>query len=670
MHQLCLYARYTLVLAIAILLPTAGCSSKSEQNTPPPAADADKQEDAKSSDDSASAESEPATPSGPVVLGNMVEPFDPPPLEELIASHEWEDRTVADSMKRMRNHQANLPAPELTVEQALALRNNSPADNEKIIDAIGRLAPENGDGVDYDAEITLVAEGDLKSTNPLLISSVVEFDYSGLTAYGLFGFDWTFDRYASSDSVVSWQTSADRMVDKVVIRDDHTWSDGTPITAHDIVFSFKAIMTEQVIVPAVRQGTDKLRWVEAYDDHTVVFFHKESLSTNGLNVSFPIIPKHIYEKSIPEDPTMARSDIHTKYEDAPVVGGPYVLSKRVRGQEFVLERREDYYMRDGKQIRDKPYFKTVRFKVIEDRNTALLALKSGDIDCLMLQPEQWNGQTVDDEYYKHNTKASGLEWTSFHFCWNLRTPYFSDQRVRQAMSYTVDYDELLNTILYGLYQPNRGTYHPTSRMFPANGPEPYVQDLDRAEELLDEAGWEDSDGDGIRDKEIEGKLVPFEFTLQVANMENRIKIATLMKECLDSIGIICHVKPTEFTVLTENQRTHKFQAAFAGWGSGADPDTSSNIFTTPAERNYGGYSNERVDELFDQARHEFDEEKRNALYGEIHTQLWQDQPYTWLFYRNSFYGFSKNLRGYNFSPRGPFHFGPGIGSIYTPTAVP
>ena len=119
-----------------------------------------------------------------------------------------------------------------------------------------------------------------------------------------------------------------------------------------------------------------------------------------------------------------------------------------------------------------------------------------------------------------------------------------------------------------------------------------------------------------------------------------------------------------------SQRNHKFQAAFGGWGSGADPDTTSNIFASNAGRNYGGYSNSRVDELFEQARHEFDEDKRYALYGEIHRQLWKDQPYTWLFYRNSFYGFNKRLRGYNFSPRGPFHYGPGFGSFYVPVAVP
>ncbi len=648
-------------IAIALLiLPLAvGCSSESSD---PPA-------NPTGGDSEADAES-PAKPSGPVVLGNLLEPFDPPPLEKLLAGHKWIDRPVVDSMQRMRQFQAELPPPKLSAKEALALRNDSPENNELLLDTLGRLAPESGDGVDYEAKITLMADADLKSTNPLLTSSVVESDYHGLTVFGLFGFDKDFEKFASSGSVASWQTSEDRMIDKIVLRDDLTWSDGMPITAHDVAFTFRAIMTDEVIVPALRQGTDKIRWAEAYDDQTVVFFHKQALSTNDSNLNFYIIPKHKYEHTIPDDPSLARSEAHSRLEDDPVVGGAYTLTKRNRGQEFVLERRESYYMHNGRQVRDKPYFKTVRFKVIEDLNTALLALKAGDLQSMTLNAEQWNGQTDDNDFYRHNTKGSGMEWTSFHFCWNLKAPYFEDKRVRQAMSYAMDYQELLDTILYGIYSPCRGNFHETSKMFPQDGNEPYQQDFDKAEKLLDEAGWADSDGDGIRDKTIDGRLVPFEFTMLVVNFEDRVKTATLMKECLESIGITCHVKPTEFTVLMQVMRDRKFQAAFAGWGTGADPDTNTNIWGTNAGRNYGSYSNPHVDALFEQARHEFDEEKRNAIYGEIHSALWEDQPYTWLFWRNSFYGFNKRLRGYNFSPRGPFHYGPGFDSFYMPVDVP
>ena len=195
--------------------------------------------------------------------------------------------------------------------------------------------------------------GDLKSSNPLLYSSVTEGEFNSLTGVGFISFDQNLEYFASDESTVSWQSSKDHLMDKLVIRDDLTWSDGKPVTAHDVAFSFKVIMTEAVPILAVRTGTEQLKWVEAFDDHTIVFFHKEALATNSSNILFPIIPKHIYENSLAEDPTMARSEHHRKFEDHPVTGGPYELVSRVRNQEFVVRRREGYFMHDGKQVRAK-----------------------------------------------------------------------------------------------------------------------------------------------------------------------------------------------------------------------------------------------------------------------------------------------------------------------------
>ncbi len=598
------------------------------------------------------------------VLGDLIEPFDPPTLEELNATVEWIDQPVLDSIRLLRERQKGEKLLA-TVEEAVALRNTSPQANAKILSAMGRL-PKSDDEVNWDAAIFRHTRGDLKSTNPLMISSETEMDVSSLTGFGLFSFDWNFTPFASTDSVVSWQTSKDRMVDKIVMRDDLTWSDGKPITGHDIVFSFKVILSSKVPVPAVRPGTDKIKWIEAYDDHTLVFFHKEPLATNIWNVNFPIVPKHVYEKSIYEDPTLQDSPYHVKYENNPVVGGAYEISKRTRGQEVVLRRRKDYYMHDGRQVRDIPYFKEVRFRIMAEPSVALLALKRGDLDETKLTPEQWQTQTTDDDFYKNCTKAYGLEWTYWYFGWNCKRPFFSDVRVRKAMSYAFDHDEMLQKLRYGLNEPCNGIYHPTSRWAPKDPPKPYKQDLDKAEELLDEAGWTDHDGDGIRDKRIGGRTRKFEFSILVFNMPERIAICNLLRENLDQIGIICHVRPMEFTVLQQKSRDHDFHAMFAGWGTGAHPDTSDNIWVTGEGRNYVQYSNPEVDRLFEQGRREFDPQKREEIYGRIHTILYENQPYTWLYFRNSFYGFSKQLRGYNFSPRGPYGYGPGFGSIWKP----
>jgi peptide/nickel transport system substrate-binding protein len=610
-----------------------------------------------------------APENAPFALGDLLDAFTPPKtLAELEREKkiEWVDRPVVDSLELLRKFQDEPgQQPLVSVEEALKLRNDSPEDNQKILSALGRL-PNSDSEANYDAEINRHIGGDLNSTNPILASSAIESEVLGLTGFGLFSFDWNFEPFAAADAVATWQTSKDGYFDKVVMRDDLTWSDGEPITAHDIVFSFKAIMTKAVPVHAQRSGTEKIQWIEAYDDHTLVYFHKDPLVTNIWNLNFSIIPKHKYEKSIARDPTLKSSDEHVDVENNPVVGGPYQFKSRTRGSEIVLERRESYYMYKGKQVREKPYFKNVRFRIQTSPTASLFAMQTGDIDEMMLNAEQWRTQTSSSRFYDQATKVYGTEWTEFHFGWNLETPYFSDRRVRQAMSYAFDHREMLDFLRYGLDEACTGNFHQDSKWSPKPAPKPYEQDFDRAEALLDAAGWTDSDGDGIRDKVVNGRKIPFEFTVMVVNVPDRIAICNLLRESLDGIGIRCHVRPLEFTVLVQKTQDKKFQAYFGGWGTGTDPDTSENIWGSKGERNYVSYKNKEVDDLFEQGRKEFDPEKRAEIYQRLSTILWDDQPYTWLFYRTAFYGFNKSVRGFKFSPRGPYSYGPGFSSMWMP----
>jgi peptide/nickel transport system substrate-binding protein len=605
-----------------------------------------------------------ATKKEVIAQDQALQPFDPPPFEKLNAEAKWVGQPVLDAFELLRDKQAK-EQPSATIAEALQLKNDSAEANTKILGTLGRLPKEEGE-VDWDATFNRHLPSDIRSTNPIMFSLSVDAEVQQLIAFSLFTIDWNLIPFAAKEHVVSWEASADRLMDKVVLRDDLTWSDGKPITAHDVAFSFQVIMDPKVPAPAVKSGTDKLRWVHAYDDHTVVFFHKEALATNVNNINFPIIPKHIYEKSVTEDPTLRDSDYHVKVENDPICGGPYTISKRVRGQEIILERRESYYMHAGKQVRPKPYFKTIRCNIIEDRNTALLALKKGDLDELMLMPDDWIDKTTGSDFYEKNTKATGVDWTEFHFIWNMRSPFFSDVRVRKAMAYAYNYEEMDKVFNHSLYQRSNGMFHPTSWMAPKPPPELYQQNLDKAAELLEQAGWTDSDGDGVLDKEIDGKRTKFEFSILCPSVADRIKYSSLLKECLDKLGIICNVKAIEFVTMTERVQKHDFQAAYGGWGTGSDPDTTINIFGTGEMRNYPGFSDPEVDKLYALGAKEFDRKKRGEIYAKIHTLIYEQQPYTWLYYRNSFYGFSKDLRGYMFSPRDPYGYSPGLMSIWKP----
>lgn len=591
-----------------------------------------------------------------------LQPYTPPTLAELDRTAQWTDGPVKDSLELLRQKQAQ-EKPLVSLAEALRLRNTSPQNNLKILSALGRLPDQEGQ-VNWEASVNRYLRGDIKSPNPLLASSIEEFDVLTVCGISLIGFNWRLEPYAERDVVRAWQVSKDHLVDKFVLRDDLTWSDGRPVTAHDVVFSFRAIMNPKV--PAVTERTQarKIRWVHAYDDHTLAFFHKEPLATNVWNVAFNLIPKHVYEKTIPVDPTLQQSPEHVQLEYQPITSGPYRIAKRVRNQEIVCERREEWYRQRGKQVRDKPFFKTIRFRIKTDANTALLALKSGELDDLELNADQWQSQTVGDDFYKLNTKASGLEWTYFYFGWNNKSRFFKDRRVREAMSYAFDYDEMINKLFHGVYERCNGVFHREAWMAPKKPSTPYKHDPDRAEDLLRQAGWEDHDGDGTVDKELGGRSVPLEFNLLVRQDPERLAVCTLLKQNLDEIGVVCNIVPLEATVLQQRVLKHEFDASFGGWGTGADPDTSENVWATGEGRNFLQYSNPEVDRLFRAGRKEFDRAKRGEIYGRIHELIFADQPCTFLYFQNSFYGFNKQLRGYMFSPRGPYHYGPGFGSFW------
>ncbi|WP_425396527.1 peptide-binding protein [Aeoliella sp.] len=596
-------------------------------------------------------------------LFEPLQPYDAPPLAEIDASANWIDQKVAYGRDLLRERLQDHP-PLVSEEEALSLKNESEADNEKIYSVMRQL-PESADQVDWEATYVHHFAGEANSLNPLMRSSVVDGELQEMTGLMLIAFDADFTPFAVAWAVESWQTSEDHMMDKFVLRDDLTWSDGKPVTAHDVVFAFKTIMNPRVTIPAIRSSVQHLKWVEAYDDQTIVMFHKKPMASWTENIQFPVIPKHIYEKSVEDDPTMETSKYHLQFLDKPVTCGPYKFVSRERGQETVLERRDEWWQKDGKEIRPRPYFKRIRCRVITDPNTTLLSLKKGDLDTSTITAEQWLTQTSGKDFYDRNTKMRGLEWSVTQVIWNTSRPYFRDKRTRQALALAFDHQEMLETIYYGLTEPGRGTFHPTAWMASKN-PTPYERDLDAAEDLLAEAGWGDEDGDGFLDKRVDGRLVPFQFTILCPEPPNAIKICNLLKDNLAQIGIKCDVKVTEWTALQDKSLKHQFDAMLSGWGTGTDPATLDNIFKTGGGRNYGRYSNERVDELFELAQLEFDRDERAGHYAEIHEILWEDQPYMWLYYRPSLYGVNKKIRGFNFSPRDPFGVNPGILGLWMP----
>ncbi|MEX0793356.1 MAG: ABC transporter substrate-binding protein [Pirellulaceae bacterium] len=588
--------------------------------------------------------------------------FTPPSLEQLNEETEWEDQEVMSPLDRLNAYLAENP-PQVDVETALDLRNDSDEANEQIKSGLG-IQPSSPDEVNWDATFNHHIGAEVKSVNPLFMSSVYEFEVVGLTNISLIASDWDQIPFGDADHIKSWQTSPDNKIHKFILRDDLKWTDGTPVTAHDFAFTFKILRHPDIILPALSSGTEMIDLVHAYDDHTLVIFHSEPLAINVWQNVFPIIPRHVFEPSIAEDPSMVDSDRHLEMEQQPVTCGPYRLVRRERDKELIFERNEDYYQHNGKEVRNKPYFKTIRMEVINDSNNALLALKSGKIDDTTIAADKWGTDAAADDFYDRNTKVSATAYTEFHIVWNCKSPLFEDARVRRAMSHAVDYREILDRILAGMNKQANGPFHPEAWAHPNPAVENYNLDLDKANQLLDEAGWKDTTGSGIRNKEIDGNNVPLEFSFLMVPSPNSERVARVLQSSFAKVGAKMDIRPIEFTVMQQRTSDHNFDAAFGGWGSGTDPYSTKNIFGTDENRNYGQYSNPEVDKLFEEGLYELDQDERAKIYGKVHTILHEDQPYTWLFYRTDLQAFNKELRGYKMSPSGPFIYNPGTHSIW------
>lgn len=590
----------------------------------------------------------------------------PLPTWEEIQKVRWVTQKSVDFLAEYRQLLSQ-SSPAVTEKEALTLANESATNNEKILGALGRL-PVSDDEVDWDATFKRVLTGDPTSLNPVFQTSGYEATINELLfAVIPITADWKLNHFGDLEVIESWETSEDRLMDKVVFRDDLTWSDGTPLTAHDVEFSFKVIMDARIRVPAYRSTAEGLRAVKAYDARTVVYFHKAALATNFTHLAWPTLPRHLLAPELVKDPTLESAP----FNRAPVTNGPYRLVSWRPKEEIVLERRDEWYRNaSGKQIRAKPYFKTVRFKILPDNTTRFQAFVSGEIEETQLDSGQWTRDTLSASFKNQAVKVRCDDWSFAFIGWNARSnppnPFFNDHRVRRALALALDYKFILDELYFGLCRPGVGVFHPDSWMA-SKDLQPIQRDLDLAEELLEQAGWKDSNGDGVLDKMIDGKLVPFEFTVSYPNAGTAVKVAEQMVPSLEKIGVRCRLELVDQARYMSQLKERKYQCFLMMWSTGTDPDTSKNLWTTAAiegGRNYVGFSHPRVDELFAQGQKELDRAKRAVIYQEIGRILDEQHPVTVLFYQPTLWAYAKSIRGFHGSPRGFYRHSPGFFSVW------
>lgn len=495
-------------------------------------------------------------------------------------------------------------------------------------------AGENGGQPAYGDTLVEGSIGEPSILIPMLAGDSASHNVSGMIFNGLVKYDT--DLSVIGDLAESWDISRDGLVITFHLRKGVKWSDGVEFTAGDVLFGYKTIIDEKTPT-AYSEDFKQVKKAEVPDRYTFrVTYDKPFAPALTSWGNLVVLPRHLLEGK-----DITKSELTRN----PVGLGPYKLGKWTQGQELVLDSYREYF--EG-----RPYIDHVIYRIIPDPATMFMELKAGGVDMMALTPVQYTKQTDSDFFRKNFQKFRYPVFSYTHMAFNLKHPYFKDKRVRQAIAYGIDKAEIVDVVLFGLGNPATGPYVPNTWPYNPNVKK-YYYDPQKAVELLREAGWQDSDGDGILDKD--GR--PFIFTI-FTNMGNslRMNTATIIQWRLAKIGIKVEIKALEWsTFVNQFIDKRRFEAVILGWSIGLDPDQYDiwhSSKTKEKEFNFVGYNNPEVDALLERGRRTFDLEERKKAYFRIQEILAEEVPYIFLYVPDGTPIVSARFKGIKPSPIG------------------
>ena len=274
-----------------------------------------------------------------------------------------------------------------------------------------------------------------------------------------------------------------------------------------------------------------------------------------------------------------------------------------------------------------------------------LELQAGGLDFMALTPIQYTTQTDTPAFQSKFNKFRYITFSYTYLGYNQKRELFRDRRVRQALTHAINKQEIIDGVLLGLGQAATGPYKPDSWVYNREVRR-YEHNPGKAKSLLAEAGWVDSDGDGILDKD--GK--PFSFTI-ITNQGNdlRVKSGEIIQRRFRDVGVDVKLRVIEWaTFLKEFINTGNFDATILGWSTGPEPD-QYNIWhsskTGPRELNFVGYQRAEVDDVLEKGRRTFDLDERKLYYDQLQHLLAEDQPYTFLYVQEALPVVAKRFHG-------------------------
>ena len=406
------------------------------------------------------------------------------------------------------------------------------------------------------------------------------------------------------------------------------------LTAEDALFYYEMARHPEVQAGHISNYVEGIEEMEELDRYTFRITWDEPVyhSLSTILLGYPL-PKWLYSRDqageeYDEDELAAQFNNHWS-NDYPVGTGPYTFEEFRAGQRVNLQLNRDYWG-------ELPPIERVEYHIIPDPEAAWNQIFGDDIDFMpKLAPPRYASE-IEDGGSRSPFERDELEYELIdafayrYIGWNADDPLFEDKEVRRAMTYAFDREGIIENIYHGLGTIQTGPYY---HAHPATNPdiEPIEFDLDKAAEILDEAGWEQGP-DGIRQKEIDGEVHRFEFTMTSYNRPDVRNWTSAYADDLRRIGVQMSTEPVDWALMQQRMEEKRFDAFTGGWALAWDINLRqiwhSSQADTPRGSNRVGFRNDEADEIIEELERTFDEEERMELLHRFHEIVHEEQPYT------------------------------------------
>ncbi|MBR9989173.1 MAG: hypothetical protein KFH98_05415 [Gemmatimonadetes bacterium] len=438
----------------------------------------------------------------------------------------------------------------------------------------------------------------------------------------------------------SWDLHGDTGV-TFHLRQDVRWHDGQPVTAHDVEFTFNLAKDEQTASLLGTAFLAEVAGAQVIDDYTITFRFARPHAQALEDFWWPPLPRHLLENVSPAELRNA------PFNRQPVGSGPLRFGEWRANDRLVLLRNDDF----PESLGGPADAERIVFRVIPEASTMLTELLTGSVHIdIPLMPDQIRQVRDNAETELHSYPGR----TVYYLGWNNDRAPFNDANLRRALAHAINRGEIVDALLYGEGEIATSTIPPWHRLYPDLDPVQY--DPAQAAQLLEQAGWVDRDGDGIREN-AQGQ--PLAFEVLSSDDPLRRSVVEVLQNQLRQVGANAQIRVMEFQTMLQSHRERNFDAVFTNWvldnfqiaaapsalfhSREADIQLSANRSTVriPA-----------LDAAIERGGRAPDEAEQRAAWEEMTRVLQREQPVTFMFWLNELAASRSDMNGVEMDPRG------------------